>query len=403
MLKTATAELRVVLAVTGTHTAVGGETVEAAVRGVDDWEAVLDIARVHAVEPALYRHLTALPEGSVPPSVLDTLTEGHRTSLQRGLQLTSELTRVVDRFAGRGVPAIPFKGPVLAQLAYGDVTARRYGDLDFVVRRADVPRVSDALGSLGYELADDSPVDVEDVVAGRSVLHPPTEYHFVRERDNSHVEVRWLFGSTHRPTDYGFDTLRERCCPVSLPGGTVHSLSPADYLVVLARHGAKHCWARLGWVADVAALLRTGTVDWDDVDERAGAAGVDRDVLLAALLVDELTDVTVPEDRLRRARADCRLGALLDVVEARLLTTPTLRSDQIPFDDELAFDLALSAGPQGRARVYLSTALTPTESDYHRLPLPRRLHPLYYLSHPLRVLWTQGHKRRGDTDAPAAQ
>src|SRR5207244_11975507 len=46
--------------------------------------------------------------------------------------------------------------------------------------------------------------------------------------------------------------------PISLPlGGTlVRTLSAEHLLLVLCAHGAKHCWERLGWICDVAELLR---------------------------------------------------------------------------------------------------------------------------------------------------
>ena len=46
---------------------------------------------------------------------------------------TAELVRIVKRFEKKGIPVLPFKGPVLALQAHGNVGSRHVGDLDMMV------------------------------------------------------------------------------------------------------------------------------------------------------------------------------------------------------------------------------------------------------------------------------
>jgi hypothetical protein len=65
--------------------------------------------------------------------------------------MTEELVRVLKFFAEAGIPAIPLKGPALAQALHGDSSLRTYVDLDILVPRSMVGRAFDLLRPGGYE------------------------------------------------------------------------------------------------------------------------------------------------------------------------------------------------------------------------------------------------------------
>lgn len=397
-MQSASTELRLVAAAVGTHTQVAGERIEALADAVSDWDVVFEIANAHAAEAHLHRHLV---DGgiSVPESARARLVDEQLVTAKRGFYLAMELARIVETAQQRDVPLIPYKGPILAQMAYGDVTARQYGDLDFIVRRADLPAVVDTFETMGYSLVRNWSMSVEEIKRGTSVIRPPSEFSFYREHDGTHVEVRWLFGSKHRPVDYGFELLWARRRPVSILGSTVWTLSPEDSLVVLARHGAKHAWGRLGWLADLARLVASCELDWDAVDDRARAASAERDLLLGLRLLDEWSDVELPASRLRAAHADRRIDWLTGRLERRLVAHPTMPCYEMSVNDRFLFDLLLSTDVLTLARVLTSVAFRPSESDYDWQPLPRRLHSLYYLSRAVRVPAEVGRdlgRSRGD-------
>ena len=59
--------------------------------------------------------------------------------------------RDIAALSRQGVEAIPFKGPVLALQAYGDLGLRVFRDLDFLVRDDAVGTTIVALGGFGYD------------------------------------------------------------------------------------------------------------------------------------------------------------------------------------------------------------------------------------------------------------
>jgi len=69
------------------------------------------------------------------------------------LRLTAELFRILERFASEGIATLVIKGPVLAVQAYGDPAIRSYGDLDLLVRQADIRRATELMSAAGYAAA----------------------------------------------------------------------------------------------------------------------------------------------------------------------------------------------------------------------------------------------------------
>ncbi|MGH9762696.1 MAG: nucleotidyltransferase family protein, partial [Blastocatellia bacterium] len=116
-----------------------------------DWEYVLAEAAENSIVPLLERQLRAVAPGSVPPVPMEWLKNATRANVVRCLFLASELTKILARFESEGIQAVPYKGPVLALQAYGDVILRDFDDLDIILRQSDMPRANEIMLALGYQ------------------------------------------------------------------------------------------------------------------------------------------------------------------------------------------------------------------------------------------------------------
>src|SRR5687767_3621410 len=94
-----------------------------------DGARLLHLARTHGVLPLLYRSLHTIGPDLVPQDALTTLRHHVRANAQRNLFLAGTLLKLVRLLEAHGIAAIPYKGPVLATLAYGNVALRQFGDL----------------------------------------------------------------------------------------------------------------------------------------------------------------------------------------------------------------------------------------------------------------------------------
>src|SRR5581483_9082099 len=74
----------------------------------------------------------------VPDDILDAFQAIIDQTRRRNRGLFLELAGVVEALASDGVEAIPFKGPLLAIEAYGDLGLRMVGGLHVLIRDADI-------------------------------------------------------------------------------------------------------------------------------------------------------------------------------------------------------------------------------------------------------------------------
>jgi hypothetical protein len=106
----------------------------------------------------------------------------------------------------------------------------------------------------------------------------------------------------------------------ALGGGTVATLGPEALLITLRVHGAAHLWERLGWICDLAEVVRasSGGVYWELLLERAEALNVKRMLLLGALLAGEFLGAGFRARVLDEARLDRAANRLAGEVHERL-------------------------------------------------------------------------------------
>jgi hypothetical protein len=122
-----------------------------------DWPRLLRLALRHRVMPLLYRGLQATGPDAVLRAALDELRSHFHANAQRNLFLAGTLRTLLRLLEAHGIPAIPFKGPVLAVAVYGKLALRQFGDLDLLVRTQDASRARDLLLTQGYRWWDGRP------------------------------------------------------------------------------------------------------------------------------------------------------------------------------------------------------------------------------------------------------
>ena len=217
------------------------------------------------------------------------MAEDFRAGATRSLHLTGELITLTKAFAKAEIPVLPHKGPLLAQAAYGDLALRQFNDLDLLVHPADLPRAIALLAKLGYlppsELAWLSP---------RALRHWTGEMSYTSQHGTA-VDLHWRLTPIHYTVQLDPEILWRNIVSIRIAGSELPSLGPEALLLLLAVHGAKHCWESIGWLADVAWLLDANPhLDWQFAMKLADESSCQRPLLLAASLVAR---------GLRRARA----------------------------------------------------------------------------------------------------
>lgn len=346
-----------------------------------DWQHLLRWASFDRIMPLVAHHLLDLKPPSVPAGFLDPLRTLAWDHARSALVQSDELLRVLQRMEEAGLPALPFKGPVLSDLLYGDVSMRQFTDLDILVRPSDAAKGRSLLLSCGYR-----PRHIQEGPRGRAALRPQCHYQLVRDDPRVGVELHWRV--LPRALGDGLDPahLVERAGWTSLGGVQVRMFRRQDLPPVLAAHCSKHLCNCVQWIADLAELSKgMEEDDWAESLAVAERAGVRRMLLLCLFLSHELLATRLPERILESARADPLVPSLACEVVARRLAggAGSVKRERIWF-----YLRVLQSGPQ-RLFFLLRTAqllATPTVREWDRVPLADVWFFLYYPIRAARLL-----------------
>lgn len=367
------------------HAGMRGAQVEAVPQGLE-WDRVRAIAQRHRIVPLVVEALED-PEsgheaGAIPRSVYESLQERAQFVAQQNLRLTNEVASLAATFREAGVRAIPYRGPVTATVAYGDVGRREFGDLDFLVSRTDLSRARSVLTDGAYE-----PAYVRDGTERLSRGQRWAYDRFVRDVAFEHrsqpieVELHWRVLARRFPTGLELESVWDDRTTLSIAGTEVPVLSPADRLVLACVHGTRHRWDRLRWICDVAASLETESIDWDAVGRRAQAHSCERMVALGLAVATDLFDAPLPAWVQRTIDEDPAIDSLCEHVRRHLFSTDPYREI-----DLWRFQARTLDRRRDRATFWTRCLLNPTRPDIERYAFPLALAPLYSAVRCLRIV-----------------
>lgn len=348
-----------------------------------DWDFLLGEAAENSVTPLLARQLPASAAGVLAPDQIEQLKDAARANAVRSLMLVAELLKIMDAFRSGGIEAIPYKGPVLASQAYGEVALREFDDLDIILRQRDMPKANDILAGLGFHSK--FPWALSPYAASAFV---PGEYNYRDKDSRMIVELHTELTLRHFPVPPALDSLARRLVPVALSGHQVRTFAPEDGLPILCVHGSKDYWERIVWIADLAELVQAHPqLDWDQVFRCAELLGARRMLHLGLALAAELLDAPLPDAILSRARSDRTAASIAREVQERLSIRASPRMGAA---GRFRFRRRMVPGAIAGWRYSIRLAVVPAEEDWRMARLPRALAPLYVALRPLRLLLKYG-------------
>ena len=346
-----------------------------------DWDRVMELAQWHGLRPLLHRHLSDAQ--GVPRAVMVRCWSEAEKVARSGQALHAELSRILEVLGSAAIQALPYKGPTLALRAYGDLALREFGDLDILVPRAQVQRARDALCASGYVREYALAPDIE-----AAYLDSQAQYHLVvRAPEGGHlVELHWK-----SDPDYSVERLDD----ASWWAGArrtdgLPTFSDEDLLLVLCIHGSKHSWCSLGWLVDVAEVLRSARgVEWGRFTERAIAMGAARRVGAGLRLASDLLGAPLPEPAGTLARRP-EVERLLPELRAGVLAPEPGRRSRWR---AMRLEWDLHGTKRHRIRNLFRSVCLPSLVEWTRWPLPK---PLFFAYPALRIARLTGkYLRRG--------
>lgn len=253
-----------------------------------DWNEIAELAVRQGVAPLLFKHIkTSNTKADVPDTAWKRLRMAYFASAEWDRRLYRDLQTVIRCLRTRGIKVIVLKGAFLAEAVYGDAALRPMGDLDLMVRRAELPKAQTALLNAG------------------SVLQEATCKASRRRRSMGlwlsggvAVDLHWTIVSASGSLSIDPDGLWARARPARIAAVNVLALSPEDLLLHLCVHASfKDRFGNgLRHLCDITETIRCyqPEMDWEQVAERAREWGASRYVGLSLVLALELLGAAVP-------------------------------------------------------------------------------------------------------------
>ena len=347
-----------------------------------DWNEVLACAHEHKLGPLMHEYFRTLDTSWLTQDQKEWLVDLARDLGKNNLAFMGEMLWLSRMFEAAGIPAIPYKGPVLAWLAYRSFAYRTCVDLDFVIPQRYIPEAILLLQANGYTPQFD-PVEAQAGQKG----HAPGQYAFAPSGTHRFVELHTERTLRYFSHPLNLDEMNSRAIQLEIGGQKVHTFSVEDLLVMLCVHGAKHFWERLAWIVDIAQLITVQEVDWTLLLQIAAKTESTRLLLLGLYLAHELVAAPLPQSVLEHACGDAQVQWLARKVLEQYAGISDPSAGVWP---RAVFRLRSCDGFRQGLRQLFRLSLSPTESDRQTVQLPAFLSPLYSLVRLLRLLGEYG-------------
>jgi hypothetical protein len=290
------------------------------------WGKVISKAIQHGVSPLLYVNLRkASLDSIVPEQMMDWLRRAYLDSVARSLLNQQEIECLLKTFSRKSIPVIVLKGGVLAQTLYANPALRPMGDVDLLIRQADIVRVKPLLLTVGYQISPD-PFCRSASFRWRFLKGMP--FRKVGEDGASlELDLHWhlvFFDWYGDVVKMDLDGFWQRAVPVNIAGKRVLQLCPEDTILHLCAHMAiNHKYQGLLRYVDLARALRVYKLNWEHVVERAIQFRIKIATYFALRFCDELLGTSVPVEVMRDLCPPCyRMAVIERIVSLERVVDP---------------------------------------------------------------------------------
>jgi len=272
-----------------------------AATAITDWDRFLGVVRRQRVE-GLVHHGLAAAAVTLPASAKRVLEERAKMIARRNLTMGLESARLQRRFDQAGVTNLILKGASLSSLAYQNPSVKMAWDIDLLTCPSQVETAIILLGQAGYGLYSPSPTLTPKQL--RTYISLSRECIFLRAEGRIFVELKWRLDQNPRLLTGISASSPSQHAPIG-ERTFLRTLEPDDLFAYLCVHGARHCFGRLKWIADIAALLtREPLGEIERLYRVSQQKGAGRCAAQALLLCETLLGVALPASLIAELKAD---------------------------------------------------------------------------------------------------
>lgn len=354
-----------------------------------DWDYLSGITARNAVFPIFARNLLTHFSDLLPDEIRTSFDQRFRHHRHQNMFWTSKLIEIVQLLKENNIPAIPFKGPLLAMQAYGDVALRKYGDLDVLVQPKHFYNALEILKSRGYVAV----TELNWLNRNDWYISRKKDIYLTNQERTVNLELHWKLSGSHFSLPIEMSRLWENPERVLVAGTELNTLKFNDLLIYLCLHGSRHSWERFGWICDAHELIRSkDEINWEEITQQAKRLGCENILELALRLLNDYFGLETDIANWENIKSDKRMEADLSDIRQRLFSPERIT---VKIGERYQYHLKLKERRLDKLKLhihyilwYLKIILKPNELDHNLFNLPGFLAPLYYVMRPFRLFYT---------------
>ena len=345
-----------------------------------DWQYIFQMASIHGLNPLLYHNINSICPELVQEGVLSELKKYFNANVRKNLLMTGELIKILKLLKIKGIIAIPYKGPILANFVYGDISLREFNDLDIFVNKCDTYEVYKLMLFLGYEL-DSYPKRMDISLYFRT----QSEHKFINKSNNIVVEIHNKFQGHFFSFPISPQFLHEENSlkTIVFNNNQVNVLSNENLILLLCIHCARHDWSKLFWICDLSEMFKNHNINYFKLFENAKKLEVKRILLINLYLANDLFGLKLPDELFNHIKKNPNIENICKRLKKRLLTQ---NNESLNIYEKIVLDLKKRESLKRGLIDVLVSILKPSYLDFEEFPLPTSLYPLYYIIRPFLLI-----------------
>ncbi|MDO5836065.1 MAG: nucleotidyltransferase family protein [Methanobacterium sp.] len=339
-----------------------------------DWDYLINLASHNRLMPLLIHNINFICPELIPDNFLVYFKKFFYDNATKNLLFETELIKIMKLLESNGIKSITYKGPVLSQIAYGNITLRQFRDVDIFVRKSDVIKTLKLMNSYGYELYPH--VSIENSL----YMKLDSEYRF-KSNSGTLIEINWNFSGNYFPLTNNrvlFDNIQlykiNNEIQVSVP-------SQINHFLMLCIHCAKHDWDRLSWICDISEFIQNETINWEETILLAKELGVKRILLINISLANNLFGLKVPELLWPHIKEDPIVLPLSIEIKNRIFGRTSFS-----LINRLFFNLKIRENKMDGLKSIINGFVKPSIVDYEKIRLPEYLFFFYVFIRPFLLI-----------------
>lgn len=346
-----------------------------------DWGYLVRVSLRYRFLPLLYKSLKKTCPEKIPPEIFKKLQNFYLNITIENLFFAGKLFKILKLFDEHDIIAVPFKGPVLAESAYGDIALRQFTDLDILVSPDDALKAGNILMAESYQ--PEFPLEEDQFL---KYINDNNEFAFKMEGKKLKVDLHW------RLTQYlsfPLDLHAMQSClePANLVGKKLTVIRREEMLIFLCIHGSAHNWEGIAMISCVAECVRSDPdLDWRRIRSIAERLHCRRMLYLGLFLANDLFDVNLPDFIQEEIKTDDKVVKLAGRIFKNIFTEYHLPGDKIIGSKFSSFHFQIREKLTDKLRICLQMAVKPTIVEWQLYPLPARFSFLRYGLRPMRLV-----------------